>query len=199
MGVAAGSKLRIVATFSIGSVTKAQNVYHVENVTGSEITDAEAVAVCLAYVEDIMDEFTQFCKSDVSLDKVEVYEFAALQWGPVGVAEGSWAGTDVTDRLPAGCAVLIHAFKERSGFSDKKYIAGCIDSVTVGDALTANMITGAEAAAAIWTAIFDDGTAQIEPHSYNQTTHAFTPYTGVYSVSPLIAYQRRRKPGVGLT
>jgi len=175
-------------------------VYHVRHATAGGAADADVIAGALTYVEAIMANLTTKIANEVSLVEVEVYEYEVLTgWGPVGTIAGAWAGTGSLDPLPAGCACIMEAYKSRSGYADRKFIMGITEDQAVGNTWVAGLLTAVEAAADDWVADFDDATVQFEPGSWNRTTHTHTLYNKNVAVSPLVAYQRRRKPGVGLT
>lgn len=95
--------------------------------------------------------------------------------------------------------MLVRAFKPRSGHADKKFIPGFVQGQSDGDAWVSGMTALGVAAGDDWVADFDDGTVQFRPKSFSQKTLLMTEYSGDVSASETIAYQRRRKPGVGLT
>lgn len=198
MPVAENAILRIIAQFNLKAESKAQNVYHVQNDTTDGCTDQEAIDGALAYVQNIMSNLTTRIDNDVSLELVEVYEWGGVDWGPVGTKAGTWVGTSANDQLPAGVACMLQAFKPRSGYADKKFIAGITDDQAVGDVWGAGLLTDAESAADDWVAEYTDGTITFTPVSWSQKVKTHQYYTGDVAVSNIASYQRRRKPGVGL-
>lgn len=199
MSVGEGVVLRIVATFDIDGASKAQNVFHAVQNTGTAQDDEDVVDAALNWIEDIFGTMTALTSDEVSLEKVEVYEDSVAGFLPVGSAAGTWAGTSANDRVPAGVAILLHAQKSRTNHTDKKYIAGTTEATIAGDTFTSTATTAAGLAAAEWIDTHTDANGVVlNPVSYNRNTKITKAYTG-YSVSDVASYQRRRKPGVGLT
>lgn len=197
MTLADNALLRVVATFTLKGGSKAQNVYHVKLDMASGCSDSEAVDCALAYVEDIMDPLTARIDDEVSLEGIELYTRIGSEWAPVGTKAGTWEGSSVNDQMPAGCALLLKAYKPRTGYADKKFISGITDDQAIGDLWASGVITDGEAAAAVWAEDYTDGTVIWEPVSWSEKYSVETDYSHEYSVSSVVAYQRRRKPGVG--
>jgi len=199
MAVGQDSRLRIVATFSYGAATKAQNVYHVHMDTAADAAEADVIDAALEYVEAIMTNFNADCGTTTALDQVDVYEDMGLTWSPVGSIAGTWHGTGSGNPLLAGAALLVNAFKARSGYTDKKYFGGFLAPNLVENTWQSAILTSGANALADWVAPFDNSTVQFTPGSLSKKTGEFTDYSGSGSVDPAVSYQRRRKPGVGLT
>lgn len=199
MTIGVNDVLRFVAQFDLGGVTKAQNVYHAKLNQASAADDDDVIACAGAYVEAIMAEMEDKIHTSVELEKVDVYVLGT-GWEPVGTFTGTWAGLKTgSERLPAGLALMARAYKPRNGHADRKFWFGFTEDGVENDDWFSAVITDAEAAAALWPADYGDGTVDIRPVSWNQKTQFTTEYTGVTTVASRVSYQRRRKPGVGLT
>lgn len=193
------SILRVVATLSIGSVSKAQNVFHVTLTTGGPEDDSQVVTDVLEWIEDIYGEVESNIKDDVELDKIEVYERVSGAWEPVGALPGAWAGVAVVDRMPSGCAQLLYGYKSRTGHTDKKYIPGMHDDCADGDEIVTVSKTRGDAAALQWITQHVAVSGNLyTPIHFNPAAEYAVAYVASGS-SERVAYQRRRKPGVGLT
>ena len=199
MSVAQNAVLRVVATLSYGAATKAQNVYHVQMDTAADASEADVLDAALEYVEAILGEYDADCGSTTTLDEVEVYEWDGFAWSPVGTITGTWAGSGSGFPLLAGAALLVNAFKPRSGYSDKKYFGGFLAPNLVENTWQSAILASGAAAGALWVAPFDNSTVQFNPCSFDKKIGTVTLYSGSVSVDPRVSYQRRRKPGVGLT
>jgi hypothetical protein len=199
MSVAQNSILRVIPTFSIGSQTKAQNVYHILHVTATPQSDTDVVDACLNWVEDAMDAIAAKINTGVDLDGIEVYERVSGAWAPVGEKVSSWAGTNANTRLPAGLAMLVEFYKERTGHADRKFICGMTDNDLSGEEWSAGAMTAAAAyVLEVIQAYTDPNGVELRGVHYRESDGFYTTYTGGAGVAR-IAYQRRRKPGVGLT
>lgn len=146
-----------------------------------------------------MGNLTSSCADDVALETVEVYERVGGDWEPIGTADGTWAGTHTSPRLPSGVAFLLKLWKSRSGYADKKYIAGLVHDAQNNDAWVASVLTaGANAIEDIVAEFTATNSVEIVGVYFNRVSEEIAQYTGGTAVA-LPSYQRRRRPGTGLT
>lgn len=194
-----GATLRAVLTFLLSDRSKAQNVYHIKHTTGSAQEDSDVLDACGEWAVAMMTPLVAKVHEDVSLSAVEVFERVAGLWEPIGVDHPTFVGTGTGDMCPSGIAVLVHFNKLRTGYTDKKYLAGFAEADIAGDLWSVGLDTAAAAYAAL---VIQDFTAtnsvKLTPIHFNSTLEVVKEYTG-YQVATLVSYQRRRKPGVGLT
>lgn len=199
LSVADGAVLRVVPTFQIGTVSKAQNVYHMLHQTGSAQTEAAVITAALESIENMMSNFTAIMQSSVSLIDVACYELVSGAWEPIGAINGTWAGTSAAQRIPAGVALMVRLFKARTGYVDRKYLTGFTESQLDSDLWTSAVHT---AAAAYIVDVYSPFTASnsviLKAVHFNRNDQTTKDYTGGNSALT-VSYQRRRKPGVGLT
>lgn len=199
MSVADNAILRIVATFDILGTTKAQCVFHAKHTTGSAQSDSDVIDASLEWIEDIWGAMEDIISDDCALEGVEVYEYAHPDIEPIGESAATFVGIANDANVPSGLCMMLEAYKERTGYADRKYISG----LTVGSLLadqwqSASLAFGA-AAVAVWIGEFTAANSVKLTGCYlNRTTGATAFYTGG-GVASKVAYQRRRKPGVGLT
>jgi len=157
------------------------------------------VDAALEFVEELMDNFTALISSDVSLEEIAVFERVSGAWEPIGSATGAWVGTAAGERVPSGCALMVEMRKLRTGHQDRKFIGGFTDTQQVGDTWVAAVLT---AAAAYIVDIVGNFTATnsviLGAVYFNRVTEAIATYVGGAGAAA-VSYQRRRKPGVGLT
>ncbi len=199
MTIGVNAILRMVVQFDLASLSKAQNVYHLQHVSLESKTDEQVVTAMSAFAVDMYDELVARVHTSCSIEKIECFVLNFPLWEPIGVATPTWAGTNVNDRVPSGVALMVKAYKERSGYADKKFIAGLTEENMQGDSWQAAVRTPAEAYADIWIAQFTGAEATLLlAVSYKPLTGATKPYTS-REVPTTVSYQRRRKPGVGLT
>lgn len=199
MTVAAGAVIKIVPTFTIGSTSKAQNVYHCQHSTGTAQVEADVVDAAVEFIEQLMGNFTSNIHDGVDLDSVEVYEQVGAQWSPVGIGSSTWVGTNSNERLPAGIALLIKLYKARTGYADRKFLAGFTEVATTADNFAAGILTnGAAFITDMCTEFTATNSVKLTPKYYNRVSGLVADYVGG-ATQETVSYQRRRKPGVGLT
>lgn len=191
--------LRVVPTFDIAGVTKAQNVYHLRHMSSEEQTDVDVIDACTNWVIALMDNMVAELSDQLTLEKVEVYIWELTEWNPVGVGTTAWAGESTSPRMPAGMSVMMRAYKPRSGYADRKFLPGLTEASAFGDELSGAIVTTAALAAADWiTSYSDPNGVDLLGVYWNRVQHVAVVYVSS-SVATQMGYQRRRKPGVGLT
>ena len=200
MTIATDSVLRVVPTFSVGTKTKMQNVYHMVHQTASPQNETAVVLACLEAVEEYMDNFQATLHDTVELDSIEVYERVSGLWEPIGEIASTWAATGAaSDRSPAGCALMVNLFKARTGHNDRKYISGFQETLMQDEEWQSAILTaGAAYVVDVYSPFTASNSVIIKACHWNRGTDTTAFYTGGVAI-PRIAYQRRRKPGVGLT
>lgn len=199
MTIEQNAKVRIIATFAIGTGSKAQNVYHmnVDNVGPHD--DADVLADAAEFIEYAMDAVKNYVSTDLDLESVEGYEYVLGDWQPFGSIGSTWAGSATGDRLPAGVACLVKFNKERTGHTDRKFLPGVVEAQCAGDQFSSAMVTAGNAYASRLVAgyVGTQGTSLscvskgVPAGSWKNWESGITQQT--------VSYQRRRKPGVGLT
>jgi len=206
MGVPENTFLRVIPTFTLGTVSRAQNVYHFLHETAEEQEDDDVIDACGNLIDALMSELEGYISNTVDLEKVEIYIWESPDWNPLGVAQPTWAGTSAVEMLPVGCALQINLFKPRSGYSDKKYIAGYVEATQAGGVFIEGLNVDVVDYLALMTALYTDPNGvELRPVHvpYDRDTHQ--PLVAEYksylsgSWNRAVAYQRRRKQGVGLT
>lgn len=199
MTIGVNATLRMVTQFTLGPSSRSQNVYHMSHVSLESKTDEQVVTAMSAYAVAMLTTLTDSASSGVDLEKIECFVLNWPLWEPIGVATPTWGGGNVNDRVPSGLALMVNAFKERSGYADKKFLAGFTEEHMNGDQWQAPVLEDATNFATLWIAQYTGPEATLLlPVSYRVLDGFTRPYTS-FSVASLVSYQRRRKPGVGLT
>ena len=191
--------LRVIPTFNIAGISKMQNRFHLQHVTGSAQSDALVTEACGEWCERFYDDLKEGWSSDVSCEKVEVYIYESGEWNPLGVASATIVGESATDRAPSGVCMLLKMYKARSGYSDKKYIGGWVDANVTGDTFVGGALALGGLALDAWGSAFES-TSEIDLQAvaWNPITEETATYVSG-EVSGVVSYQRRRRPGTGLT
>lgn len=200
MTVSPGAILRVVPTFTIGAITKAQNVYHVTMDHASPQADGDVVDAAEELMALLMANFNATIHTTVSMTTVEVFEYFDGHWIPIGEVVGSWSGAGSgSDRMPSGCALLVDIYKERTGYNDRKYICGFMEGAQNGEEWSGSVLDDADDFIVDLLAPFTASNGVVlQCRHWNRVTHTTKDYTGGQGQAR-VAYQRRRKPGVGLS
>jgi hypothetical protein len=199
VGVAQDSILRAVVTLDIAGQSKAQNVYHFIHQTATEQDDGDVVDAVQEFLEGAMDNFKSPCSEDVGIDDIAVYLREGGAWLPLGSVASSWAGTNTGDRVPAGVALMVELYKNRTGHADRKFLAGFTETNVSGDAWSSALLGNiASYVTDLYSPFTGTNGVEIRACSFNRETEATAFYTGGVGIAK-VSYQRRRRPGAGLS
>jgi hypothetical protein len=154
-------------------------------------------------IETIMGYLVPQLSADLHFDNISYYNMTTKQplgeHAPLGLDQGD----NITyEMLPSGVGALITADTGWSRSRPKKFLAGIHENHVDGNVITSSaLLTCLANAAALWITSFYD--------TFNDTTwlpgtwHRITTEIGEFRamiaavVNDLVAYQRRRKTGVG--
>lgn len=198
---------RLVLTWAFGTESVAQLVWHYI-MTGAGPTTA---ALLLTAVESAVTlawlEIDQLITTDLQGETLEVlkWDFVNNRWD--GLESQTLVGMDGTgagDYLPQGNAVLVKIFTDASRRQARKYVPGVIEGATADGFITgANLVDFAD-----FAGLFD---ADVSPggNQFKYCTFNTLPTSPLFETESVArgsvlaesagSYQRRRKPGVGLT
>jgi len=197
---------RMVLTGSAPLSSVFQNVFHWKQVSGTSIADNDALG-------DFIGQFTTaFLNIDQNIStgyawhtgEMYLWDFTNHQWN--GVSSVSFtpvAGTLVGDAVAHGVAVLGKFLTQSLRRQGRTFVPGWGEAYNTNGAVQAARL----AEFVLYLQDLDDilspaggtlqmGTFNVDPLSpYYET---FSPVTGSVIGNDIMAYQRRRKPGVGL-
>lgn len=202
MSITSGTVLRVVAQMLFPDSSVMQNVFNVvvtDLVTSDE--EADVVIDIITWVEAMYDHLNAYIDSGVDADEVFVYEYDAIDddWDEVGTDVWADSFAAVGGMSPHGVACLVLGRTIDPDVQGKKFIGGIQETSIAGSALAGLLIT----------ALANFGVEWFTPFAGTETGGTFAPVvwspTGTVaklmtgtSVNGVAAYQRRRKPGVGI-
>jgi len=139
----------------------------------------------------------------VTYTQVDRVEWNVDFWETVehlGTIAHNVTGSEVTEMLPHGVAAVITAYTSHPRVRCRKFFPGLAEGDCSGSTLLPALQTDLTSMAALWlTGIVVTGAAKL----YAQALSVSGAYAGTVSplvaaaISPIMGYQRRRKPGVG--
>lgn len=203
MAVADGAILRIVASLLFPESVIAQNVFYaVFADTGASNDDQDVVDDLAEWLEDAYTLIAGFIDTSVSLTDIKVYNYDSIDddWDEVGAASIGLAFTGTTDMLPHGVAYLLHAKTTDPDVQAAKFIGGFTEGGQADGIWLSSINTVMATWAADWVTAFV-GTAtggDFSPGVWSVAQQVFKVFNGVINLNSIPAYQRRRKPGVGI-
>ena len=203
MAVADGAILRIVASLLFPDSVIAQNVFYaVFADTGASNDEEDVVDDLIDWVNDMYADLEARMDSDVDLDEIKayVYDPSDDDWDEIGSGPGTDAFVGAASMAPHGVAALQHANTFDPDVSGHKYWGGFSQSSMDDSDIVGSLITDLVALAITWTTAFV-GTAtggDFGPGVWSPTRINFFLFNGTVFTNAQVAYQRRRKPGVGI-
>lgn len=203
MAISSGTILKIVVSLLLPDTVIAQNIFYsvVADLTTSD-AEEDVVTDLVTWVEAMYTTLAGIISDDVVASDIKVYEYDSIDddWDEVGTS--TWADTfsSTSDMMPHGVACLIHARSTDPDTHGSKYIAGLSEN----NALDSDITGAAVAVLANFADDWVDAFIGIEtggtfgPGVWSEVGTVFKLFNGNYTINGLIAYQRRRKPGVGI-
>lgn len=201
-----GDVLQVVQTYDAPLASVAQNVWHLEQVSGAGSDSADILAAILTQQQTAWAEIDSFINDEFSAVLLELrkWDFVNNRFDGVGtLAVTLMVGTSITDYEPHGVAFLGRIVTEAARRQGRTFIPGFGDNTVVDGAFSAST----EAAMAAYLAIFDTDvsvtggllswcTFNVDPTSPVFETTSLAAQTVIANSLP--SYLSKRKPGVGL-
>lgn len=203
MSIPDGAILRIVLSLLFPDSAIAQNVFYtVFTDTGTSDDDDDVLTDLETWIETIYANLNAAVDSGISMAgmKVYIYDASDPDWDEVGVAFPTDGFSGAGDAMPNGVAALSHATTTNPDVTGAKYWGGNTDTSTVENDYTAGSLAAYQNACDDWVTNFVGAVtgADFGPGVWSPTKTNFFLFNGVYSTNAQVAYQRRRKPGVGI-
>lgn len=193
--------LRLVLTFTMPEGTVAQNIYHyvVDSLTDPD--SANVASDFLARFIAIYNHITPIMNDEVVGQTQEMYvrDEGAGEWTLVETdILVPIAGQSGIDMLPHGNAALVSALSTNNRTTGKKYLMGITEGEQQQGRWVASTVTALGLFAAGYADDFAGAAGAYTPGLWSEGILAFVPFIGGAQVNDIVAYQRRRKIGVGI-
>lgn len=203
MSVTAGTILRVVVSNIWTDGEIAQNVYNaVVTGGGSPFDNDDIVQDAVSWAEDMYYNLTNSISDELDGSQVQVYEYDSVDddWDEVGSSAFFWNPTDTGDQLPRGNAMLVNLKTTDPDVSGKKYLPGIAKSGIVDGILNAGILALVASYAVDWYDGFvgTDSGADWQPGVWSPTDTVFRSAGTTVIIPTIVAYQRRRKRGIGI-
>lgn len=203
MSISDGDILRVVASLAYIDGEINQNVYNAIISGGAGPYDAadivdDAVDWAETMYANMVTELTDAI--DGTQVQVYVYDPVGDDWDEVGSDTWSFLPTDATEQLPRGNACLLVARTTDPDVSGKKYIPGLAEGSIGTGLLNAPFVATAVSLGIDWLTEFVGAVsgATWTPGIWSVKNSDLYVMSGTLIVSNIVAYQRRRKRGVGI-
>ena len=200
MTVATNDVIKITAVLLGPDLQEFNNVFHYQYREGTGVDDATYMAALAQKLDAMYTIINDRVADDVAYDQIRFYN--VTQDYPMGTV--GWPtltnGIDLAEPLPSGNAALVTAYTAVKRTYGRKFLPGWTEAMSEGDTWTAAAFADLQAFAGEWFL------SVAHPGGGNS-------YAGVWKVPlvdpayfvdfvsmnarEIVAYQRRRKPGVG--
>jgi hypothetical protein len=203
MSITAGTILKVVCTLVHTDTSVLQNVFNVVADGDNGPWDAvDIVDDMVDWVEDMYTNILAYISDEIDASEVTVYEYDSVDddWDEVGSAVPTLTFTASGGIMPRGTGLLINAKTVDPDVNGKKYLGVFTDGHWVDGAWAAGLLTNAAAFAVDWYTTFVGaaGSNQYDPVIWSPTHTVAKLMSGTIIIPTSPAYQRRRKPGVGI-
>lgn len=203
MSITVGDVLRVVATLAWTDGDIMQNVFNaVITGSGGPFDDADIVDDALAWIGAIFANLSAYQTTSLDGSEVTVYLYDSIDedWDEVGSDAWVYNPVNVQDYLARGVAALINANTSNADVQGKKYFGGFGEDSAADGAWGGALLADLSNAFDDWVTAFVGATsgASWTPAIWSPTKANAFVLDGTGTIPAVNAYQRRRKPGVGI-
>lgn len=179
----------------------ANNIYYFEANFNTPQEVEDVLTALVTWVETLYTTIDSEVSDLLELGEFTLYTWNAplLQWDNEGSDLPAVTFTGVSDMLPHGVSALVRAYSFNTRSIARKYLAGFIEEAQADGTWITSTLTALAAFGAEWSSssLVSSGNTM---RAAVWDTKIFTTHilTGVEVVLTEPAYQRRRRPGVGI-
>lgn len=203
MAIINGDVLRVVASLLFPDDVIMQNVFHLVATTVVGGGDEDDITLDLVgYVDALYANHDQNIEINMSGDEVKGYVRDTIDddWDEIGTGALGITTGAASPYMPHGCALLQTFFTTDPDVQGRKFWGGFTeanhdDGDWDGTLLTAIVLTAADV---VTTYTGTETGSTFQPVVWSPTNNNAYAYSGTVATNPIVAYQRRRKPGVGI-
>ena len=200
--ISAGEIIRVVVSWLVDNQDVVQMVFHYIMESGSDqdandVLDDIIAAQTTAWNAHLDDEVADNVQGTIA----ELYKWDSGQnrFDGLDSVPHSMDGISGNVMLPQGVAGLVKFYTGVGRYRGRKYVPG-LTTLRVGSDGT--FTSGLATDLAFWGLEVDDpvvsGGVSFTPGVFNTAAERFTRFSGTVESSPIPAYQRRRREGVGI-
>lgn len=203
MSLTTGDILKVVVTMAFGDGNVIQNVFALLlSGAGSPWDELDILDDIESWIDAAYGQITSYIDDDLAGTDIDAYVWdpVDLDFDDIGNEPWGWTPTSTGDPVPRGVAGLVIAPTTDADVQGKKYVGGLTEDLMTEGTLTGTMLAALAAWAAIWIDPFVGvaSSANFTPGVWSTVLSDLVPFKEAYSVGAILAYQRRRKRGVGI-
>lgn len=200
MTVLNGAILQCVQTILLPQTSIAQNVFHTRK-DGGSTADNDVIVAIAEWMELMYANVDSHMHDGASLGSTTIsqWDTVGLDWDLIGLAAPTEVGTSMDDMLPHGAAALIHGVSSDADVRGSKFLAGFAEGAQDNGLWGAGVTANLALFAIDWQDAFTAANGvSIASGVWQRSSNTFFRLSGTLTASGIVAYQRRRKQGVGI-
>lgn len=199
MSILDGDAIKGVQHISLPNDVTAVNVYYFTASFAEDQAEVTVVGALEAWIEALYTTLLAKIKSNVSMADLYCYRKSGVLWDLFGTGLPDLTFTGTAELLPHGVCGLVRAYTEYPRTIGRKYIPGFMEGASADGVWTAGQIADMGDFAEAWdNQAIIDGSNVLLPGVYSVLPGFVRALTGDFVVGTYPAYQRRRRPGVGI-
>lgn len=190
--------VRVTAKMNMFNTDAVQNVFHIKNVTASDVTNDDFREHASKWLDALYDCVVELLANNLTFLEVELYN--VTQSEPIDPIDFDTitVGENEGNTLPLQVAMLASMGTAATKVSGRKYIGGfTVSSIADSSQWLSTAITIALCMLDYLYGLQTFFTINSRPGTYNYTTETFNEFTDA-AIDLIPATQRRRREGVGI-
>jgi hypothetical protein len=195
------AQLKLVQEINMLDAVVAVNVFYVkcDFVEGQPVDDV--LDACETWIVGLYTAIIAQIRDTVTMGDLTVYEYDTIldQWDNIGSRAPTVVFTNATEMLPHGVAALVRAYTEEARTVGRKYLPAFCEDRQEDGAWIGATITALTAFGVAWsTSEIVHTSNELLPAVFSTKWKTVRLLSGTEVVLTDPAYQRRRRPGVGM-
>lgn len=201
MAIAGGASIKAAVEINLIDEVVAMNIYYFKADFQEEQSDGDVVSAVQTWVEDLYESINSEVVTDITMGVTTVYVYNSItdQWDNHGVCNPSVSFNGAGSMLPHGVAAMVRMYSTHARSTARKYIPGFDEASCTDGTWDAGALTELGSFLTLWRSteqvsvnnvLIPAVWSTVSSQTYERGTG------GVVLAQP--AYQRRRRPGVGM-
>ena len=201
MSIADDKYLKLAQEVNMPDAVVAMNIYYMKTDFESPQAEADVLDACELWIEALYTTIDDHVSTLLSLGDLVVYEWDHIgtEWDNIGSRTPSVTFAAVTDMLPHGVAAMVRGYTTEARTIGRKYLPGLDEASQEDGEWTAATLVKLALFGAAWSASEEISSGNnLFAGVFSTKDTIVKLLTGIYVVLTNPAYQRRRRPGVGM-
>jgi hypothetical protein len=200
--ITVGDIIRVVFTYLMTGDDVAQNIFHFIVDSGTENDLAAFAGDVEQWLVDAISGNTGSISDELDLNRADIYKYnsGTGQFDLIiDAVYNNTLGSSVAEMMPHGVCYLLQRLTENPRSTAQCFFPGVPENGVADGLITASTLpTLIQIADGLTDNLVTTSAAVLIPGTFSRATATFNKVIGIVGVPQEPAYQRRRKPGVGL-